>query len=267
MGQIIQPEKRSYRYVGGDSLWSRIIAGQAVAGGEGTDGEIWTFTDERKVIQSWMSGETPARVMAIPRVGSTLQEKRGGDRSAAAYEVPFIPNVPTLNEMCRAAINILDEDPEGFFLVVEGGAVDWASHDNLLGRMIEEQIDFNRCVNTAVEWIDENDAWDHSLIIVTADHETGYLHGPGSGNVTRGKRGTQRGVWQPLENHGKGRLPGTEWYSESHTSSLVPFYARGMYAGIFRKYINGVDPERGPYLDQTAIARMLFSRLGGIEED
>jgi len=161
--------------------------------------------------------------------------------------------------MCGAAINVLDENPEGFFLLVEGGAIDWASHGNLLGRMIEEQIDFNRSVNTVVKWIDEHNAWQQSLIIVTADHETGYLHGPGSGNRERGKRGTKRGQWEPIKNMGKGAVPDAVWYSRSHTASLVPFYARGLGAELFAKYINGIDPRHGPYLDQTAVARLLFS--------
>ena len=46
----------------------------------------------------------------------------------------------------RASLNVLDNDADGFVLMVEGGAVDWGAHDNRSGRMIEEEIDFNRAV-------------------------------------------------------------------------------------------------------------------------
>jgi alkaline phosphatase len=45
--------------------------------------------------------------------------------------------------MTRGALNVLERDEDGFFLMVEGGAVDWAAHANNLPRIIEEQIDFN----------------------------------------------------------------------------------------------------------------------------
>jgi len=56
---------------------------------------------------------------------------------------PFIQTIPTLEEMVRAALNILDDDPNRFFLMIEDSAVDWAAHKNQSGRMIKEQIGFN----------------------------------------------------------------------------------------------------------------------------
>jgi alkaline phosphatase len=77
-----------------------------------------------------MSGPHPTRVIGVPRVWETLQQARSGDAFAAPYAVPFIQSVPTLVEMTNAALNVLDDDPDGFFLMVEGGAVDWAAHSN-----------------------------------------------------------------------------------------------------------------------------------------
>ena len=45
------------------------------------------------------------------------------------------------------ALNHLDDDPDGFFLHIEGGAVDWAMHANQMGRMIEEMTDFKNSVD------------------------------------------------------------------------------------------------------------------------
>ncbi len=55
--------------------------------------------------------------------------------------------------MTGAALNVLDEDSDGLFLMVEGGAVDWASHANQSGRMIEEMLDFNAAVQEIIRWV------------------------------------------------------------------------------------------------------------------
>ena len=52
---------------------------------------------------------------------------------------------------------------KGFFLMVEGGAVDWASHANQPGRTIEEQIDFDEAVEAVVRWVRENSNWGDTL--------------------------------------------------------------------------------------------------------
>ncbi len=109
-----------------------------------------------------------------------MQSNRSGDGYADPFVVPLIDTVPTLEEMTKAALNILDDDPDGLFLMIEGGAVDWASHANQSGRMIEEHIDFDNSVQAVVDWVQKNSNWGETLLIVTSDHETGYLTGPGS---------------------------------------------------------------------------------------
>ncbi len=198
---------------------------------------------------------TPKRVLGVPQVYYTLQEMRSGDTHAAPYLVPLNETIPTLEEMTSAALNILDEDPNGFLLVVEGGAIDWASHANVSGRVIEEQIDFNRTVEAVVEWVGWNSNWGETLVIVTSDHETGYLTGPDSGVSLYGP------VWNALINNGIGNLPGMEWHSGSHTNSLIPFYAKGRGAKLFKLRANGHDPVRGYYIDNTDIAKVIFELL------
>jgi alkaline phosphatase len=146
-------------------------------------------------------------------------------------------------------LNVLDEDPDGFFLMVEGGAVDWASHDQRLGRMVEEMLDFNKSIVTVCGWIEKNSNWGESLVIITADHETGYLTGPGSGGF----------VWNEPVNNGIDNLPTIEWHSGTHTNSLVPFFAKGRGAQLFKDKIVGHDPVRGPYIDNTSVAHVIFS--------
>jgi alkaline phosphatase len=48
--------------------------------------------------------------------------------------------------MSVGALNVLAQDEDGFFVMIEGGAVDWMGHGNNMPRFIEEQIDFNEAV-------------------------------------------------------------------------------------------------------------------------
>jgi alkaline phosphatase len=233
---------KTFKYVGGVDTWDDLVTG--IAGG-------WTLIQTREAFQALITGDTPDRVIGVAQVHKTLQEERSGDGKANPYEVPLIATVPTLEEMTKAALNVLDNDPDGLFLMAEGGAVDWAGHGNESGRVIEEEIDFNRSVEAVVEWVEKNSNWGETLVIVTGDHETGYLTGPGSNPN-----------WIPLENNGAGNLPGMEWHSGSHTNQLIPFYAKGRGAQLFRK--DGVmmsDPVRGNYIDNTKIAEVIFRLL------
>lgn len=241
----------TFKYVGGQATWDALVAGTAGGDADG-DGiaDPWQLIETREAFQGLMNGPAPKRVFGVAQVYSTLQQSRGGDGYAAPYVVPLNQGVPTLSEMTKGALNVLDDDPDGFFMMVEGGAIDWASHANQSGRVIEEQIDFNRAVEAVVDWVRTNSNWGETLLIVAADHETGYLTGPGS-NPT----------WQPLANNGVGNLPGMEWHSSSHTNSLVPFFAKGDAARLFIGYADEVDPVRGRYLDNTEIAKAVFEAI------
>jgi alkaline phosphatase len=149
---------------------------------------------------------------------------------------------------------VLDGDPDGFFLMIEGGAVDWACHGNNSNRLIEEQVDFNEAVEAVCDWVEANGGWSQTLVIVTADHECGYLTGPGSGPGARSGGAT----WQPLVDNGAGNMPGMQWNSGGHTNSLVPFYARGRGSRRFYLQRLGWDRVRGLYIDNTAIAQTIF---------
>jgi alkaline phosphatase len=50
------------------------------------------------------------------------------------FATPQNRNVPTLATMAEGAIHCLEGDPNGFYLMIEGGAVDWANHQNVAGR-------------------------------------------------------------------------------------------------------------------------------------
>jgi len=84
-------------------------------------------------------------------------------------------------------------------------------------------------------------------VVVTGDHETGYLWGPGSDPT-----------WQPLANNGSAALPGMQFYTANHTNSLIALYARGEGAPGFAARLAGQDPVRGSYVDNTRIAQVVF---------
>ncbi|ODS10829.1 alkaline phosphatase [Vibrio scophthalmi] len=77
---------------------------------------------------------------------------------------------PTLAEMTEKALDVLSKEDDGFFLMVEGGQIDWAGHSNDAGTMLHEMIKFDSAVNAVYQWAKGRD---DTLIIVTADHETG----------------------------------------------------------------------------------------------
>ncbi len=233
----------TFKYVGGAGTWDDLVAGIAGgdADGDGVD-DPWVLIQTRAEFQSLMSGPTPERVLGTAQVYQTLQQSRSGDKLADPFVVPLTASVPTLEEMTKAALNILDDDPDGLFLMIEGGAIDWASHANQSGRTIEEHIDFDNSVLAVVDWVKANSNWGETLVIVTSDHETGYLTGPGSDPG-----------WMPLVNNGLGVLPGMEWHSGDHTNSLVPFYAKGDGSRVFKYFANEHDPVYGHYLDNTEL--------------
>ena len=79
-------------------------------------------------------------------------------------------SVPTLEEMSLKAIDILSQNDQGFFLMIEAGQIDWAAHSNDAGLMLHEMIRLNETVNAVLDWAKNRE---DTLIILTADHTTG----------------------------------------------------------------------------------------------
>lgn len=243
-------DEPNYDFVGGRGVWERLMLGQA-----GTEtGAPWTLVETRDEFRALKQGDTPERLIGIPMVANTLQHNRDGDASDLPYEVTFNKNVPTLQDMTEVALNHLGHRKSGFALMIEGGAIDWAGHGNASGRMLEEAIDFDNAVQSVVDWIEANSSWEETLLIVTADHETGYLTGPGSGEESIPK-------WRPVRSQVPGEVPEQEWHSGGHTNQVVPYFAKGVGAEEIVANKVGDDPVRGAYVDNTTTAKLLFEWL------
>lgn len=260
-----EPAESSDRYIGSREIWNQIKANDGRtefmyngetfrvqdANGDGQR-DSWTFVESREDFIAMADGPVPSRVFGIPKAYSTLHYGRSNEENTLPFQQPLNENVPSLEELSRAALNVLSQNPEGFFVMIEGGAIDWAGHDNHLGRMIEEQIDFNKAVHAAVEWVEQHSSWDETLIIVTSDHETGYLTGPTHPDPVAG----------PVISRGKGELPEAMWNSDGHTNMLVPFYAKGAGAELFELFAGELDPVRGPFIQNNTIGQVLFLMWG-----
>lgn len=230
-------DEKHFQYVGGQEMWEKLKSG--------AHPEWHLVQDRADAVRLKTERVEKNRLIGVFKAAATFQAGRetpdGNPRDDAPYETPLREDVPNLPEISLAALNHLSGTEKGFFLMIEGGAIDWTSHNNALGRTIEEQIDFNNAVAAVVEWIGENGGWEHNLLIVTADHETGYLKGPDGALDVVSK--------------GKGNMPDIAWMSKGHTNYLVPFHVRGAGEEEFAALAQGDDPVRGKYLDNTDLAK------------
>lgn len=78
----------------------------------------------------------------------------------------------SLRDIVKSGIDFLYSE-NGFFMVIEGGKIDWAAHENDAAALVHDIIDFDNAVKTAFEFYEKHP--DQTLIIVTSDHETGGL--------------------------------------------------------------------------------------------
>ncbi len=152
---------------------------------EGVDGTS-NRADDRDLI-----AEAAARGYTVVGDRAGLSDARGAPRLLgifAARHLPYVLDrtyegldeaVPTLAELTDAAIASLDGAGTGFFLLVEGGRIDYAGHDNDAGAMLAEIHDFDEAVGVAFDFARERT---DTLVLVTGDHGTGgfsFTYGPG----------------------------------------------------------------------------------------
>ncbi len=121
-------------------------------------------------------------------------------------------------------LRVFEDQP--FFLLVENGHIDGAGHANEAGKLVDEVLDFDRAIGAAMDYVD---AHPETLLIVTADHETGGVSIP----------------------HGDAERVELAFQGDDHTGIKVPLFAYGAGAGQF-----------SGFLDNTAVFDLILAYFG-----
>ncbi|EAZ90224.1 glycerophosphoryl diester phosphodiesterase [Crocosphaera chwakensis CCY0110] len=165
-----------------------------------------------------------------PRTERPLEEGET-DEEFIAREVD---ENPTLQELTEATLDVLEDDNEGFWMMVESGDIDWSAHDNDMDAMLGTLKDFDDSVRSVQEWIAENGGYEENLLIVTADHDhyltlndnfpevvaEALLLGEGGLELTMNDDPNESG-------HFWGSDPDVKYGWGTHTSRPVPVYFQG----------------------------------------
>lgn len=117
----------------------------------------------------------------------------------------------------RLAIDQLSHNENGFFLMVEGSQIDWAGHANNSIYLVEEMLDFNQTIEAALDFAEKDG---NTLVVVTADHETG-------GVSLSAKRDPETG----REDYAEIELT---YATGGHSATLLPVFAYGPGAEEFK---------------------------------
>jgi len=88
----------------------------------------------------------------------------------AFLESSRVSSQPSLSEMTAQALRLLSRDPDGFFLMIEAGQIDWAAHANDAGWLLREMLRADQALEAVLTWMGSRT---DTLLLVTADHETG----------------------------------------------------------------------------------------------
>ena len=112
-------------------------------------------------------------------------------------------DTPGLLEMTQKALDLLEKDDDGYFLVIEGGRIDHAGHANNINNLVHEMIEFD----DVVKYVHDRTSTDNeTIVVVTADHETGGL---------------------TVTSNGANNIPSASWTTGGHTSQDIPMYMWG----------------------------------------
>lgn len=119
----------------------------------------------------------------------------------------------SLGDLTRVALNHLNNDSQGFILMVEGSQIDWAGHDHKSKELLDEMNDFSLSVSEALKFAREDG---NTLVVITSDHDTGGMA------ITEGN----------FHNFT------ISYTSTSHTASPVAIFAFGPGEELFRGILN-----------------------------
>lgn len=145
-------------------------------------------------------------------------------------------SIPTLKEMATKAVDILSQNDQGFFLMIEAGQIDWAAHSNDTGLMLHEMIRLDETVNAVLDWANHRK---DTLIILTADHTTGgFGFSYTAGGMSQEKQLPGSRFKKPADKPG---------YNFGNASVLDKLYGQKLsYGDIFDKFYQLSKAEQTP---------------------
>lgn len=179
---------------------------------------------------------------------------------------------PTLKNLADSALEVLGKDKDGFWLMIEGGDVDWSAHDNNIDNLIGTTLDFDRTVTSVIDWIEKNGGWEDNLLVVTADHDHYLTLNPNFPSLLQ-----TFGADKLTELDTPGEV-GHYWGSDSnvkygwgnHSNRPVPVYYQGADSEILNSYIGqGYENYNFPipgfpgHVDQSQIYQTMLSAVTG----
>ncbi|MCL2117881.1 MAG: alkaline phosphatase [Planctomycetaceae bacterium] len=274
-GKPVAEDKVTYDYVGGKDTWDEIVANRTING--------FDFIETRQEFEQLANptAALPKKVLGIARAGGTIFAFDGAPDScpadaAVADKVTRSIDTneqPTLSIMSLGALNVLSQNKNGFYIMIEGGYIDGAAHGNNAEGVVYEVTGFTKAIDAVIDWVEKNSSWDETLLIVTADHETGMLWGgvdyvdtDGDGKFDAAR--DEFKAYLPIESNGCGKLPKMAFYSGGHSNALVPLWAKGVGAEGIKKYFYGKDEKAGQwwgfsgdYIDNTHVGRFIMEQL------
>ena len=157
----------------------------------------------------------------ISRTFEDLEQWKKG----RVFCVPYDVDTPVPNErgdlLARASlkgISLLNQNPKGFFMMIEGSQLDDYGHFNQLDMLMKETLDFDQTIGKVMQWAAKDG---QTLVVVTADHETGGLTVLG-GDL---KTGTVQGNFS----------------TKDHSGTMVPVYAFGPGSENFSGFMDNTD--------------------------
>ncbi len=151
---------------------------------------------------SVISSGPPGRVLGLFHSGAMPKASEGRN--------------PSLSAMTLGALEILSPSPKGFFLMVEGSQIDWGGHANDFEYVMNEAADFDTAIDTVRRFLRDAGIEKETLVVVTADHETGGLSFNVHPQLALG-----------LE---------PKWTTTNHTAAPVPVFSAGPRAEQFCGY-------------------------------
>jgi len=135
--------------------------------------------------------------------------------------------------MTTAAINLLSQDPDGFCLMAEGGQIDWAAHVNDGKNVITDVLGLDVAIVQALDYAKINS---NTLIIVTADHETG---GMSVDRESSGQPDEDGPFWMP-----DGTPFYINWTTHYHNGINVPVTAAGPKSGLLSGVYENIEVDK-----------------------